>query len=223
MRLLLLFGLLILPISGAWQRRVMTPKQFWVDAQNAQTLAYFTTDPGLRCEDCDFGWDWPPEKRLTESHKIKTDLISIGTLAGFTIYDLYHRFSGYYLPNHSSDTKLILVKTGADQYREIYQCTPTTGAAVPSVVVEIGKNRFLEAKHSSGGKAADLYDYFWFDENGATLVDFRPVLRAAQSVFPKGDTPWMRDALSDRGVEFKFDHNRVVATRAFYRANASVR
>ena len=250
MRLFLLVSLLALPAGAAWQRHVMTPKEFWVDTPDTHSLAYFTEDPVSRCEQCDYCWSCSSEERLAESKKIKTDLTLVGKLAGFEIYDLYYHFGA----ERRTDTKLILVKTGADRFREIYQCSPTafwgTGA-VPSVLIRIGDDQFLEAKYDAGvrsnvrgERAPDLYDYFWFDKTGATLVDFRPILLAAQSLLPTGAPfQWTGD-LASAGVnylwhfneplrshvgvgegtatiEFKFDHGRVVVTRALYKPGAA--
>lgn len=145
----------------------------------------------------------PSEERLAlaKKVKVKTDLRRVGKLAAYEIYDLYYQFGS----ERRTDTKLILVKTGADQYREIYQCTPSTSfgtGAAQSVFIRIGNDQFLEAKYDASGgrtdavgqKAADFYDYFWFDKTGANLVDFRPILLAAKSVRPTGAPfPWAKD------------------------------
>jgi hypothetical protein len=240
-----------LPVTGAWQRHVMTPKGEWVDTPEPHPLSYFIDDPGSRCEQCDFCWDCSPEKRLAESRKVKADLILVGELAGFGIFDLYYRFES----DRRSDTKLILVTTEADEYREIYQCTPTTffgSGAMRSRLVTIGDDQFLETKYDAcggrhnlvdGSTAADYYDYFWFDKAGAEFVDFRPILRAAKSVmrerFPFNDellTPcvnWLwhfgEPLLCTLGtadgtatVRFRFNRGRVMVLNTLYKPAKSM-
>jgi hypothetical protein len=257
MRLLLLAGLLVLPLDAAWVRHVMTPKTEWVDVPEPHASAYFTEYPMLRDESGDFCSSCTPEKRLAEAKKIKvrTDLSLIGNLAGFAIYDLYYRFEG----QGSTDHKLILVKTGTDQYREIYHREPTQvdARAAPSVFVKIGNDQFLEARYIVGGRSDDTYDYFWFDQSGTTLVDFTPILVAAKALLPSGKTlrwiyemdgnipgthylwvhtrplvsrvrvtngidnnaPVVEAGIVD--VEFRFDHGRVIPTKAFYNPDAN--
>jgi len=234
----------------------MTPKGEWVDMPEPHPLNYFTQYPMLRDESGDFCSSCPPERRLAEAKKfnIRTELTLVGTLAGFSIYDLYYRFEG---PG-ATDTKLILVKIGGDQYREIYHREPTQvdARAKPSVFVKVGNERFLFAEYIVGGRSPSTYDYFWFDQDGATFVDFAPILTAARPLIPSGKTlRWIyemdgktpgthylwdhtsplvsRVRLTDKiennspvveagvvEVEFKFDHGRVVTTKATYTPDA---
>ena len=252
LRVLIIF-VLALPASAAWQRHVLTPKDDWVDTPAPHPLSYFIDDPGARCEQRDFCLNCSREERPAESRKIKAELSLVGNLAGFAIYDLYYHFEA----DRRTDTKLILVKTGADEYREIYQCTPSTligAGAVRSVLVKIGNDRFLEAKYDTsrgrtnlvdGSRAADYYDYFWFDKTGAALVDFRPILRAVKSVLPKGVVvPSIDSDLAAPGVDwlwhfgdplvcrlnvqdgttvinFRFNRQHVVVVKALYKRGRS--
>jgi hypothetical protein len=57
---------------------------------------------------------------------------------------------------------------------------------MPSRFVRVGNDQLLEARYIVGGKSPDTYDYFWFGKTGATLVDFRPIVVAANSVLQAG-------------------------------------
>ena len=124
--------------SAAWQRHVMTPKDDRFDTPPPRSLAYFTEYPMLRDKSGDFCYLCSPEKRLAEAkkEKIATEISLVGTLAGFQIYDLFYRFSC----EGCVDWKLILVKTGQDQYREIYHVQPTQvdAHAAASFLVNVG-------------------------------------------------------------------------------------
>jgi len=184
-RFLLLVNLVGAQLCAAeWQRYVGTAKSSWVDKSSPHPIAYFTEYPMLRDESGDFCYLCSPEERLAEAKKYKcrTELTLVGTLSGFPIYDLYYRFN----PEDGADTKAILVKVAPDQYREIYRRHPTQNDArvVPSRFVRVGNDQFLEAQYFVGGKAGSMFEYFWFDTTGATLVDFRPVITAAQLALP---------------------------------------
>jgi len=214
MRLLLLAGLIAAPVGAAWQRHVSTPKTEWVDTPEPHSLGYSTAYPMLRDESGgDFCFLCTPEKKLTEAKKIKvkTDLNLVGTLAGFAIYDLYYRFE----TEGSVDTKLILVKTGSDQYREIYHREPTQidARAVRSLFVRAGNGQLLEARYIVGGRSPDEYDYFWFDKTGAILMDFRPIFAAAKSALPTGRTIRGIDDEEVPGTHYLWTHTRPLVSR----------
>jgi len=92
------------------------------------------------------------KKRLTQAktYKCRTELTLAGTLAGFSIYDLYYRFN----PQNGDDTKVILVKVGPDQYREIYRRHPTQNDArvAPSRFVRVGNDQLRRLDTFVGGK-----------------------------------------------------------------------
>jgi hypothetical protein len=240
--LVLLAGLLVPLVAAPWQRKVATGKSTWVDTPQPHPLAYFTAYPMTRIEDsCGIC----TAENLAEAKKVKAqaDLKLVGTLSGFAIYDLYYHFED----NPGPDTKLILVKTGSDQYREIYHREPTQtdARAEPSRFVEVGDERILEAVYDVGGNGGDYTrDYFWFDKGGATLIDFTPILVAAKAVLSAGrevlwiygmDGPgpgthhlWEPGPLISRvrvegagivTVEFKLDNGIVVPSRTSWDMN----
>jgi len=64
---------------------------------------------------------------------------------------------------NGDDTKVILVKVGPDQIREIYRRHPTQNDArvAPSRFVRVGNDQLLEAGYFVGGKAGSMFEYFW--------------------------------------------------------------
>jgi hypothetical protein len=230
-------------VAAPWQRKVATGKSEWVDLQESHPLAYFTAYPMLRIEGfC--GLCTAEDLAEAKKTKAEANLKLVGRLAGFEIYDLYYHFEDRPGP----DTKLILVKTGEDQYREIYHREPTQmdALAEPSSFVKAGDDQFLEAVYDDGGNGGDhLRDYFWFDRSGATLVDFTPILVAAKSVLSAGrEVLWIyemegkipgthhlwapgplisRVRIEEAGVvtvEFRFDHGKVVPSRTSWDMDA---
>ena len=190
-RLLILVGLGVLAAGAAWQRHVMTPKGDRRDTPLPHSLAYFTEYPMLRDESGDFCQPCSPEKRLAEAKKEKgaTEIRLVGALAGFEIYDLYYRFKC----EGCVDWKSILVKTGQDQYREIYHVQPAQvdARAESSVLFDVGQDRLLGARYSAGGnKGMYSDDYYWFDEDGALPVDFGPIRKAAIAALPRNYSLW---------------------------------
>jgi hypothetical protein len=242
-RLLCLAGLLAAPVAAAWQRHFMTAKGEHLDTPEPHPLSYFTTYPIMRFEDWSC-YRCNPEQSVIEAKKttVSSKLTLLGNLAGFGIYQLYYHFEDRdpSLP----DTKLILVKTGADEYREIYHREPTQVDALclPSRLITVGDDEFLEAQYVVGGKSQPtIDDYFWFDKSGSTLVDFSPIITTAKSALPAGKEPiWIYDMdktpgthylwtsgapliarvrLEDGGlveVEFKFERGKVIPTKTSY-------
>jgi hypothetical protein len=160
---------------GPWKRHVMTPKDRWFDTPTPHPLAYFTQYPALLDMSGDFCYLCTPEKRLAAAKAAKepkAEVHLVGVIRGFTIYDLFYRFQS----DGAVDWKSILVKIGADSYREIYHCEPTQvdASALPSVIIRVGTEPLLKSQYFVGGNRGDFEDdYFWFGKNGPTLVDLR--------------------------------------------------
>jgi hypothetical protein len=213
MRFLLLAALLALPASAAWEHFVGTAKGDRVGTAEPHPMAYFTEYPMLRDESGDFCYLCSEEKRLEEAKKFKiqTDLKLVGTLAGYAVYDLYYLSEG-----QDPASKLILVKTGPDEYRNIYLRHPTQvdAHAEPSIFVRIGDDQFLEAKYMAGGNHGVFQvEYFWFDETGATLLDLRPILDAAEAVLPPGRTVKLLYESNSPGTNDLWDRSQPPRTK----------
>jgi hypothetical protein len=238
---LLLAAVLNLRADAVWQRHVLTEKGERTDHAKPHTLAYFTRYPMLREETDPFCYLCTPEKRLSEAkkYKVRTELRYIGTIHGFAIYDLFYRFNNPSDP----DWKTILVKSGPNEFREIYHCEPTQvdARAVRSSIVIVSREGVLSTRYWHGGNSGGhTDDYYWFDETGPHPLDLTPAIAAAQSALPKGYEIWAsgdgrfldsssklrwwvqtkRDSRCCDGgeveVHFKLDHGRVVVTRTRY-------
>ena len=245
--LLILLGLLALQAGVVWQRHVMTPKAGRFDLPEPHPLAYFTEYPMLRDEDGDFCYLCALDKRLAEAkkRKVETEVQLVGTLQGFEVYDLFYRFKCEGCP----DWKSILVKTGPDQYREIYHLQPTQvdSHAGASFIVNVGQDQLLGARYNVGGnKGIYSDDHYWFHKSGPALVDFGPVRVAARAALPDGKSLWgggdengprtlalamFRFWVLDKGdwlccgggaveVRFRLDQGRVIVTGTNYDPSA---
>jgi hypothetical protein len=169
----------------------------------------------------------------------------VGTLQAFEIYDLFYRFEC----EGCVDWKSILVKTGPDEYREIYHLQPTQvdSHADASFIVNVGEDKLLGTRYNVGGnKGIYRDDHYWFDKTGPVLVDFAPVRAAARSALPVGKSLWgggdengprtLASAMFkfwalDKGdwlccgggaveVKFKLDRGRVIVTGTNYYPDA---
>ena len=187
---LLLLLLLTFQASAAWRRHVLTGKDDWFDVPAPHSLAYFTRYPALRDESGDACYLCTDDEKLVSAmqSKVRSELKLVGTLAGFEVYDLFYRFQCEGCVDH----KAILVRTGVDEYREIYHLEPThADAFVGSSVINVGREQLLGTRYMDGGnKGAYSDDFFWFAKSGATWVDFDGVRKAARAVLPKGASLW---------------------------------
>jgi hypothetical protein len=237
MRSVLVFLFMAVQLRATWERVVITPKEERTETnvQEAYPLSYFTQYPGLRIEDIDFCAPCVGDRceQCRKALQAKVELTLVGTLEGFPIYDLYYHVDGW-----STETKLILVKTGPDRYREIHHCEPLYITPARSALITVRGQRLLNVHMDAIRNADPTDDYFWFDHHGAHLVDFRPVVRAVKSAFPKQATPaYIQDELAVPAtghywhfgaplvyktvidnitvtVRFEFDRGQVVVTGA---------
>jgi hypothetical protein len=111
----------------------------------------------------------------------KAEVHLVGTIRGLRIYDVFYRFNG----EGSRDWKSILVRTGPDNYREIYHNQPNEGVANPSFLIKIGEETALGVKDNE--YRLDVMEAYWcFNASGPEQLDFEPVWEAAGKVIPKG-------------------------------------
>src|SRR5262249_3124095 len=160
----------------------------WFDTPQPHALSYFTEDPFLRDDGNDFCVLCTSDEKakLHLTWKARTEILRLGVLGGFTIFDALY----YFQDSEKPDWKFILVKTGLDEYREIFhvQRTQIDQYIGPSHIVTIGNNQILDARAFVGGNKGLKYgDYFWFGKNGAVVVDVEgPALKAAVPRLPRG-------------------------------------
>ena len=258
-RLLLLAILLIVPAGAAnWERWSHSGKGYGGSIAEPHPLSYFTQYPSLR--DSSFCYLCPPEKRLALAkqeklnEKQRTEMRLVGTVHGFKIYDVIYYFSrrsgnSEYHDDETPEWKSILVRTGPNQYREIWFDQKTQGDFSPSFLFQVGDKTLL-------GLIDDCYrryceqQYWLFVKDGPTRLDLEPIWKAASTLVPKNqylryydyrDTPailgqefiefGLEEQLPDRGgppvpvpgvikVNFTWDRGQIVITGKEYDSTA---
>jgi hypothetical protein len=124
---------------------------------------------------------------------VRTKLRFVGSIRRFAIYDLDYYFDEDYQGEDTVGLKSILVKTGPDEFHEIYvrDLADVFARIHPSEIVNAGQQRLLGSGYSDGGNAGGFTEvYFAFDRNGAIRMDFEPIYKAATAAVPKGRTVW---------------------------------
>ena len=142
MRLLFLAVLLILPAGAAnWERFSSSGKGYGIGIAEPHPLSYYTRYPSLR--DDYFCYRCSPEKRLALAKQERllgirnTEVKLVGTVHGFKIYDVIYWYG------EKREWKSILVRTGPNQYREIWFDEKTQGDFSPSFLFQIGDKTLL--------------------------------------------------------------------------------
>ena len=207
--LLILASAPALPMGGTWQRHLVNSDRF--DVSEPHPLAYFTEYPLLLeldpCDDCS------PEKRSAQAKEMgfTSEVAFVGTLEGFAIYDVFYRSQ-----EERERWKSILVRTGKDEYREIYHTEsfgPAGGSPLSAKIITVGKEQLLQTRCWDGPRSYQD-DYWFFDKAGPTIVDFSPILTAARSVLPKGMRLYAFEDESTPGTHYlwQFDHPALTST-----------
>ena len=170
-----------LSMGATWQRHVINSDRF--DNPGPHPLAYFTQYPRLfqldPCEGC------TSEQRSAQAKDMNfmAQVERVGTLEGFAIYDVFYTMTG-----ERNRWKSILVRTGQDEYREIYHTEsfgPAGGSPESAEIVNVGKEQLLRTRCWEGPRSYED-DHWFFDTAGPTIIDFRPIVVRARSVLPKG-------------------------------------
>jgi hypothetical protein len=166
-----------LPVLAEW-KRYENQRMDKPDTPPAHTLAYFRANPCLRQDlrerpsDCG-------DAKLN-----RADLVAIGKIGRFTIFDLSYNFDGD--PDSTPAIKSILVQSGADEFHELYVVERywTQGWFPNTEIVEVGSQQILRSVYRDGGLySGNTEEYFAFsDEKGPVLLDFGPVYEAAARV-----------------------------------------
>ena len=193
MKSLGLILLLTLPAAAQWPRMVFGPKGGGVDNPPPHSLKYFTEYPRLRDESRYFCPRCTPEQRLAEAkqEKAQTDLRLVAMLGEISVYDLFYYFGG----NVEPEWKSLLVRTGPDEYREIYHDQPTSGKVENSFMIEAGESTLVGVVDEVH-KQEEQEHYFLIDQRGVIRLDFGPVWDAAQKLVP--DVEVMRGHVNGR-------------------------
>jgi hypothetical protein len=187
MRVFLLLLLVAPALDAAWERVVMTGKGEFVDKPGAHSLSYFTQYPGLRDVDGYLCIGCSPEQTLAaaKAQKARTEVKLVGTIRRFTIYDVFYFFDDEPEPQWKS----ILVRTGPDQYREIWHYQKIQGGIWPSFLVNAG-NQTLLGLDDHCYRLVRIQEYFRITESGVTRIDFSPISEAANSILPDDTSVW---------------------------------
>ena len=187
MKFLLLFIAVVSSATTKWERRIITPKGDRVDTPSTHPLSWFTQYPSLRDEDHGLCITCSPEQRLAEAKqtRAKAEVRLVGRIGSFDIFDVFYVFDNDPVPSWKS----IIVRTGRDEYREIWHYQKNEGGIWPSFLVKIGHDVVL-------GLEDDCYrqnvirEYFWFTKDGPGRIDFRPIWAAAKLTVPHNTKVW---------------------------------
>jgi hypothetical protein len=244
MRLLFLVVLLIIPAGAAnWERYSHSGKGYGASTSEPHPLSYYTRYPSLRddyfCGNCSSG----QRLALAKQEKLlgirNTEVKLVGTVHGFKIYDVIYWYGD------KTEWKSILVRTGPNQFREIWFDDKIQGEFSPSFLFQIGDKTLL-------GLIDDCYrrgceqQYWLFEKDGPTRLDLESIWKAPWTLLQKNqylsyydyrDTPanlsqgfiefGLEEQLPGRGgppdpvpgvikITFTWDRGQVVITRKEY-------
>jgi hypothetical protein len=171
--------------SAQWKRYGTSLMGGWAtDSPPAHDLSYFRSDPCSRTDTkarvswcCQFGS--LERKERPEAH---TNLRIVGKIGVFTIYDLEYLGDDESAPFMRS----VLVQTAPGQFHEIHlQEVMSLGTLYPSEMVSAGRQAILAVRSYDGNMFHILDEnYFSILPSGPVLLDFAPVLEAAERVLP---------------------------------------
>jgi hypothetical protein len=184
-------ALVATPAFAGWDRVVDSLKGSFTDSPPAHPLTYFLVDPCMRPEsdllspalECTYTGAPPPSPaELERRANVHPDLVEVGKIGGFTIYDLWYRRGNLY-PNN--DLRSVLVETAPDQFREI-DTSIRRGETFPSSeIVTLDGEPILIAKSHDGGQNNRIYqNLYMFRGSGPVPPDFRAVRQAAAQLMP---------------------------------------
>jgi hypothetical protein len=190
-RLFAFVGLIVTTAFAGWERRIVGTKGSFNDSPPPHSLSYFQIDPCLRPDsdslsralECTWKGAPPPSpaerERRANTH---TNLVEVGKIGEFTIYDLWYSRNG---PNLDPDVRSVLVKIATDQYQEI-DVHIHSGVMFPvSEIVRLSGEPILIAKSHDGGNHDRIDEALYvFRPSGPEPPDFRAVDRAATELVP---------------------------------------
>lgn len=198
-----LYVLLIATTASAeWKRYVHMPQGEWSDAPPAHDLAYFRLDPCLRSnvKDRILQCGQPFSKADLEEHAktTHTDLSVVGKIGTFTIYDVEYIFNE---GDAGSRVRSVLIETAPEQLHEIHvRGNMPLGTLFPAEILSLGQLSIIKVKFDDGGIYHLVYeDYYVISQDGALLLDFKPVLQAASKVVPRDMVTWQPTSRFDFG------------------------
>jgi hypothetical protein len=194
LRSLVCIALLGSTAFAGWPRHLGGP---FTDSPPPHPLAYFLVDPCTRPESdgivraigCD--WQYAPQRSPTELKrraKTHTDLVELGKVGRFTIYDLWYRRDGPLYqagPSIYPDVRSVLVKTATDQYREIDVDMRIGDLFSASEIVNLDGEPILIAKSHDGGNHNRIDEnLYMFRPSGLERADFSATGEAVAKLMP---------------------------------------
>jgi hypothetical protein len=167
------------------------------DSPPPHPLAYFLVDPCARPESdglvraiqCTSPYaPSPSSAELKRRAEIHTDVVELGKVGGFTIYDLWYRRDGSFYQAGavaSADVRSVLVKTDADQYREIDVDVRIGDLFPASEIVNLDGEPILIAKSHDGGNHNRIDEnLYMFRPSGLETPDFKAVGETVKKLTP---------------------------------------
>jgi hypothetical protein len=204
---------LIVDVSGQaeWQTIIHTLLGGRPTPADPHPLRYWTLNPILRhrgnslCMGCPRrGGGVITEKDYTAESKV-TDL---GTMAGYRILQVNNRVVAKDAPADTPisknppeyrrhiDYKILLVQTGADEYREIYHLENDWNAfqpLTPARIIQTDFEAVLVTMDSDGGNGGGcLSAFWWFDKSGPHSLNFDATDVAIKNNIPPNSYPFAR-------------------------------
>lgn len=170
-----------------WKRYAETP-QGGADSPPAHDLQYFKVHPCSRSDKKDrfTQCEEPPSKEEIQWRAaMRTNLRTAGKIGEFTIYDLEYFFDSDY---PGPQMRSVLVETPSHQFHEILvQEDVAVGTLFPTEILQAGKRPVIKVKHDDGGMYHGVDEHYFVMLDGvAALLDFDPVIHAAEAVLPSG-------------------------------------
>lgn len=191
LRILVYLTLGVTTAFAGWQRSVNLWNEDIADTPPPHPLKYFQVDPCLRPDtdalgqalDCTY--DGAPAPSPVERERrvnTQTELIEVGRIGEFTIYDLWYS-RGIPFPYPGPDVRSVLVKTGADEYREL-DVRLRLGYAFPaSAIVNLDGEPILIVKSHDGGNHNRIdREYYMFRQGEPARPNFQDVGRAVREL-----------------------------------------
>ncbi len=124
----------------------------------------------------------PSPAEIERRANVHPDLVEVGKIGGFTIYDLWYRRGNLYPHN---DVRSVLVETAPDQFREIDTSIRRGDTFPSSEIVTLDGEPILIAKSHDGGQNNWIYqNLYMFRAGGPESPDFTAVRQTAAKLMP---------------------------------------
>jgi hypothetical protein len=162
----------ISPVRAEWRRFLVETTN--TDPAPPHTFSYFSHDAILR----------PEVQEITQNTAgEQTEIVKIGEVRGLAVFDVTYQVRSMPV------SKSIIVKTGPDEYREIFYAPEFSGGRFyPTQIVSTSEDQtLLWFRVDKGGNRHFIEDFlFQLDPKGPTRLDLDPVLKVANSILPAG-------------------------------------